>query len=238
VIDIFTSCVLCTTLTAGLCLECLDATSCSVCVNSSYLVNGSSLCVPCSAFLANCLDCSNSSYCTACLSGFYPSPAFGASYCLNCSLALPNCLTCLSSTNCTGCASTKYFLGVDHVCYPCADVHSLWHCFRCSVNTASAQYNCTLCDDGYFVDASNLNRCTLCSSAIGSCVACANASYCSQCDSTAFGFSQQSGGCVSCGVLFPNCQNCSNQQCTQCVSGLQLAPDGLSCQCAVGYYVS
>jgi hypothetical protein len=95
-----------------------------------------------------------------------------------------------------------------------------------------SQLNCTLCSDGYYVDASNI--CQSCIGTISNCYLCSNGSYCLECASNTMAVNSYTGQCQLCTLSFPNCQTCTNTQCLTCPQGLSLAANALSCSCYNG----
>lgn len=232
--------VSCASCSAGIDFRRTNSTRCTPI--DGYYDNGSTTAVPC---LSPCSTCLNSGdYCLSCISGYYLS----GHQCLPCNLAIHKCVTCSSSdyctlcqdgtsgASCTICNSDQY---LDPISYDCLDCNSTIN--YCS--TCSGAQNCTLCTDTFLLNSPTQcicpsthylsgGQCLSCASAIDYCTSCSMSTSCIGCEATFvllsptqcgcqtdYYFNSTNLECKSCKTTYPNCNICTNQSCTTCLTG-------------------
>ncbi len=132
------------------------------------------------------------------------------------------------------CEIGTYLDSATNTCKPCSD--AIPNCDSCDNSTS-----CILCQPGYYLNPAS----TECLSCGANCVYCENDTECLSCDNTTILIQgkchplpesarapqcepgtylvQETGECVSCMYVAPNCTNCTDEDtCTGCDTGFEL----------------
>lgn len=181
----FLNCMTCTTING--------VQSCSRCLPTFLLVNGSCVCpdnYTASAFnsptavcvcalpngncincnITNCEVCASNSTCQTCASGFNVT---AQGLCFGCNIT--NCVSCQVSGVCSQC-QTNYTVSAYGTCVSCSNITN---CVQCLLNNI-----CAVCQQGYTLTYSMVNNatqttCILCT--IPGCLSCSQSNVCSNC---------------------------------------------------------
>jgi hypothetical protein len=150
---------------------------------------------------------------------------------------------CVSCPSC--CQYGDYYNTADGMCEFCGTTFT--GCIACT------EPACSICSDGYYLNAPNCIDCTL---TMPGCQSCTSSIICSTCDNTnnfemtpsnncscANGYAlSATSTCVPCSDTLPGCLTCSSQAaCTSCDLGFNFItdPDNSSqCACNPGFYLS
>ncbi|OAF69529.1 hypothetical protein A3Q56_02727, partial [Intoshia linei] len=163
------------------CLICSDATMCTLCDSSFYLISGT-----CSACSLHCLECTSATTCSKCIDRYY----FDSTTTL-CAACPANCDKCSAKETCDTCLTSSYYF--DDVSKSCA--MCMGNCLKCSDGVS-----CSLCKDATFYDTKGKT----CSSCPGYCNRCINSKSCTECmDGTMW--EETTVTCKKCGE---NCEKC------------------------------
>jgi hypothetical protein len=162
------------------CLQCVNSTYCSVCLNSSFYpiaIPDSQFCIGCSLALPDCLTCSSATACTLCAASTHYLYTDGQ--CHLCEEQVANCLTCTWDVGvtlflCDTCQS-GYIVDLTNQCLSCSSIIS--DCQLCS--------SALLCDACFGLPAvafsASANSCLGCGILYGaSCLECDD-SQCTLC---------------------------------------------------------
>ncbi|EGR34409.1 zinc finger lsd1 subclass family protein, putative, partial [Ichthyophthirius multifiliis] len=198
-----------------LCLKCVDANSCQLCVNGNFFNTNTLKCEPCDA---QCNTCENGTDNTKCLScspplyyqqlekkcvrncnqGQYPNSQSGL-----CEFCDPNCQTCRDSkTSCLTCNNNQYLQTnqtCKDICLPNQYPDNARKCQPCNASCLSCINNtsCSTCADGNYLN-SVTKLCSPCS---------ANCQY----------LNTNTNRCEQCNANCVACENGpTNDQCTEC----------------------
>lgn len=131
------------------------------------------------------------------------------------------CLKCLSSGECVVCDISNNYARISGTCIK----NTIDNCLSRNFNG-----NCLICEKGYFLD---LGKCVSAeSNVLDNCEVYFTATSCQQCSLEHYLYN---GECLRVGQSIPNCliYNSDASKCTQCVPGMMLSLDLLSCDAVV-----
>ncbi|EGR32302.1 hypothetical protein IMG5_088860 [Ichthyophthirius multifiliis] len=245
----------------NLCLKCVNANSCQLCVNGNFFNTNTLKCEPCDA---QCTTCENGTDNTKCLScspplyyqqlekkcvrncnqGQYPNSQSGL-----CEFCDPNCQTCIDSkTSCLTCNNNQYLQTnqtCKDICLPKQYPDNARKCQPCNASCLSCINNtsCSTCADGNY-----LNPLTqFCSPCSANCRTCDNnADTCTSCIKGQYlNTNTNTNRCEQCNA---NCVACENgptndqyalRTCQQCNASCLTCQNAISCNtCNAGYYIN
>ncbi|EGR32306.1 zinc finger lsd1 subclass family protein, putative, partial [Ichthyophthirius multifiliis] len=220
----------------NLCLKCVNANSCQLCVNGNFLNTNTSKCEPCDAQCTtcendsktSCLTCNNNQYLQTnqtckdtCLPNQYPDNT------RKCQPCNASCLSCINNTSCSTCADGNYLNPLTQFCSHCSA-----NCRTCDNNADT----CTSCNKGQYLNTNtNTNRCEQCNA---NCVACENGptnDQCTECQLNNF-LTQDKKCVISCQQ---NQYADALRKCQQCNASCLTCQNAISCNtCNAGYYIN